>query len=81
MNPFITLTRIKDKGLVRININHIVAYEQKTCSDSPRKYTYILIVGGGHSACSRNVKETPEEVDDMISYASLSIPFTHIKGA
>jgi hypothetical protein len=79
MNPFITLTRIQGKGQIRININSIVLYEQKTYSDSPRKYTYILVQGG--SGCTREVEETPEEIDEMISHAVLSIPFTHIKGA
>ena len=79
MNPFITLTRINRGGQIRINVNHIVTYHQKTYSDSPRKYTYILINGG--SGCSREVEETPEEINEMINYAVLSIPFTHIKGA
>ena len=79
MNPFILLTRIQKKGTVRINVNHIVLYEQKTYSDSPRKYTYILIQGG--SGCTREVEETPEQIEEMINHAVLSIPFTHIKGA
>lgn len=79
MNPFILLTRIKKKGKIRININHIVLYEQKTYSDSPRKYTYILVQGG--SGCTREVEETPEQIEEMINHAVLSIPFTHIKGA
>ena len=79
MNPFILLTRIQKKGTVRINVNHIVLYEQKTYSDSPRKYTYILIQGG--SGCTREVEETPEQFEEMINHAVLSIPFTHIKGA
>ena len=79
MNPFITLTRADGKGYISLNINHIVLYEQKTYSDSPNKYTYILVQGG--SGCSRNVKETPDQIDMMINHAALSIPFTHIKGA
>ena len=79
MNPFILLTRIQKKGTVRINVNHIVLYEQKTYSDSPRKYTYILVQGG--SGCTREVEETPEQIEEMINHAVLSIPFTHIKGA
>ena len=79
MNPFILLTRIQGKGLVRINVNHIVLYEQKTYSDSPRKYTYLLVQGG--SGCTREVVETPEQIEDMINHAVLTIPFTHIKGA
>ena len=79
MNPFILLTRIQGKGLIRINVNHIVLYEQKTYSDSQRKYTYILVQGG--AGCSREVVETPEQIEEMINHAVLSIPFTHIKGA
>jgi len=79
MNPFIILTRIQGKGPVRINVNHIVLYEQKTYSDSPKKYTYILVQGG--SGCTREVVETPEQIEEMINHAVLSIPFTHIKGA
>ena len=30
MNPFITLTRINRGGKVYINVNHIVAFHQKT---------------------------------------------------
>jgi len=79
MNPFITLTRIKNNGAIRININHIVLYEQKTYSDTNKKYTYILVQGG--TGCTRDVLETPEQIEEMISHAVLSIPFTHIKGA
>ena len=75
MNPFITLTRINRGGQVRINVNHVVAYHQKTYSDSPRKYTYILINGG--SGCSREVEETPEEIDEMISNTFLTL-ITHV---
>lgn len=78
MNPFITLTRIQNKGYVSININHIVLYERKTYSDSPRKYTYILVMGG--DGCTREVEETPDQIDMMINHVVLSIPFTH-KGA
>ena len=79
MNPFILLTRIQGKGSIRINVNHIVLYEQKTYSDSPRKYTYILVQGG--NGCTREVVETPEEIEEKIKLAVLSIPFTGIKGA
>ena len=79
MNPFITLTLIKGDGRVRVNVNQIVLYERRKYSDSTRKYTYLLVQGG--SGCSRQVEETPEQIDEMISHAVLSIPFTHIKGA
>jgi hypothetical protein len=80
MNPFITLTHVQDKhqkDQIRINVNHIVLYEQKTYKDSKRKYTYILVQG----SCTREVEETPEQIEEMINHAVLSIPFTHIKGA
>ena len=79
MNPFITLTRINRGGKVYINVNHIVAFHQKTFSDSPQKYTYILVNGG--SGCSREVIETPEQIREIINHAALAIPYTHIKGA
>lgn len=78
MNPFITLTRIQGKGPVHfqgkgpvhININSIVLYERRTYSDSPRQYTYILVQGG--QGCSREVEETPEQIDDLIQQTILS---------
>ena len=83
MNPFILLTRIKGKGKVRINVNHIVLFEQKTYSDSPAKYTYILVQGG--QGVTREVEETPEQIEEMITLAALTIPMppapTAIKGA
>ena len=79
MNPFITLTRINCGGDVYINVNHIVAFHQKTFSDSPQKYTYILVAGG--SGCSREVEETPDKILEMINEALLTIPYANIKGA
>jgi len=78
MNPFITLTRIKEAGDVDININHIVCFQQKTYRDSPRKYTYIVLSVSGST---REVEETPETIREMIKLATFSIPFTGIKGA
>ena len=78
MNPFITLTKINGDGYVSININHIVCYERRKFRDSDKRYTYILVNGG--SGCSREVTETPDQIDMMINHAVLSIPFTH-KGA
>ena len=79
MNPFITLTRIQGGGDVDITINHIVAFHQKEYSDSPKKYTYILVAGG--QGCSREVEETPEEIREMIRDAVLSIPYTGIRAS
>ena len=78
MNPFITLTKINGDGYVSININHIVCYERRKYRDSDKRYTYILVNGG--SGCSREVVETPDQIDMMINHTVLSIPFTH-KGA
>ena len=30
MNPFITLTKINNGGKVRVNVNHIVAYDLRS---------------------------------------------------
>ena len=81
MNPFITLARINRGGKIRINVNHIVCFHQKTYSDSSRKYTYILLTSG--NGCSREVEETPDEIDELINHAVFNIPFTqtHLKGA
>ena len=85
MNPFIILTTT-DGHPVRINVNHIVAYDLRSFKKQygqqvAETYTYILIVGG--SGCSRNVKQTPEEIDKLIDHAVFNIPFTQtqIKGA
>lgn len=85
MNPFITLVTT-DGHPVRINVNHIVAYDLRSFKKQygqkvAEMFTYILIVGG--SGCCRNVKETPEEIDELINHAVFNIPFTQtqLKGA
>ena len=85
MNPFIILTTT-DGHPVRLNVNHIVAYDLRAfkkqyAQQVAETFTYILIAGG--SGCSRNVKETPEEIDELINHAVFNIPFTQtqIKGA
>ena len=85
MNPFIILTTT-DGHPVRINVNHIVAYDLRSFKKQygqqvAQTFTYILIAGG--SGCSRNVKETPDEIDELINHAVFNIPFTQtqIKGA
>ena len=80
MNPFITLTKINQGGKVRININQIVSYDLRSFKkqygqDIAPTYTYILINGG--SGCSREVIETPEEIDEMISKSFLTL-ITHV---
>ena len=65
-NPFIFLTLVGPNEVkCRINISHIMSYRQKQYSDSKRKYTYILLAGG--NALTREVTETPEYIDTLIS--------------
>ena len=80
MNPFITLTKINNGGKVRINVNHIISYDLRSFQkqygqDVAPTYTYILIQGG--SGCSREVTETPEQIDEMISKTFLTL-ITHV---
>ena len=85
MNPFITLTET-DGTIVRINVNHIVSYDLRAFKKQygqtvPQTFTYILILGG--SGCHRKIKETPEEIDELINHAVFNIPYTqtYLKGA
>lgn len=83
MNPFITLTTT-DGHPVRLNVNHIIAYSLKSYKKQYGQtvaptYTYVLLI----SNCTREIKETPEEIDELINHAVFNIPFTrtHLKGA
>ena len=83
MNPFITITNM-DGHKVRLNVNHIVTYERRAYKmqygqTKPTMYTYVLLVAN----CTREIKETPEEIDEIINHAVFTIPFTqtHLKGA
>ena len=83
MNPFIILTTTEGHP-VRLNVNHIVAYDLRAFKKQygqqvAETFTYILIAGG--SGCTRNVKETPEEIDELINDAVLRIPYSNIQGA
>ena len=83
MNPFIILTTTEGQP-VRLNVNHIVAYDLRAFKKQygqqvAETFTYILIAGG--SGCTRNVKETPEEIDELINEAVLRIPYSNIQGA
>ena len=83
MNPFITLTTT-DGHPVRLNVNHIIAYSLKSYKKQYGQavaptYTYVLLI----SNCTREIKETPDEIDELINRAVFNIPFTqtHLKGA
>ena len=83
MNPFITLTT--DEGhSIRLNVNHIVSYDRRSYKKQYGQkvaptYTYVLLIAN----CTRNIKETPEEIDELINHAVFNIPFTQtqLKGA
>ena len=83
MNPFIILTTT-DGLTIRLNVNHIVTYDLRGFKKQYGKqvaetFTYVLMT----SNCTRNVKETPEEIDELINQAVFHIPYTrtHLKGA
>ena len=80
MNPFIILTTTEG-GQTRINVNHIIAYELRAYKKQygqteAKTYTYMLLT----SNCTREVKETPEDIDEIINHAVLSIPYANIQG-
>ena len=68
MNPFITLTSYESNTPIRFNVNHIIQYHR-----SERGYTFLLLAGN----CTREIQETPEEIDEMISNTFLTL-VTHI---
>ncbi len=83
MNPFITLTNTEGHKS-RFNVNHIVSYELRAFKKQygqqvAETYTYVLLTAN----CTRTIKETPEEIDELINHAVFNIPFTqtHLKGA
>ena len=85
MNPFITLTDT-DGCSVRINVNHIVCYDLRAFKKQygqqvAQTYTYVLILGG--TGCHWKIKETPDEIDELINQAVFNIPYTqtYLKGA
>ena len=55
---------------IRINVNHIVTYDQRKRERTSRNqaeqyYTYIVLLGG--NAITRTVEETPQQIDDLIA--------------
>ena len=64
-NPFITLTLVGHNEVkCRINLTQIMSYRQQSSAGSRKKYTYILL---GGNALTREVTETPEHIDALIS--------------
>ena len=55
---------------IRINVHHIVTYDQRKKERMSRNhaeqyYTYIVLLGG--STITRTVEETPQQIDDLIA--------------
>ena len=73
VNPIIKLTGTNGR-IIRINVNHIVTYDQREYDyrkeNDPPYYTYIVLNGG--NAITRSVTETPEEIDEIITMVSLA---------
>lgn len=68
-NPIIILSCTNGRT-IRINVNHIVTYDQRRLERTSRNqaeqwYTYIVLLGG--STITRDVEETPEEIDNLIA--------------
>lgn len=83
MNPFIILTTEEGRS-VRLNVNHIVSYDRREYKKQygqqvAETFTYVLLIAN----CTRSIKETPEEIDELINHAVYNIPFTQtqLKGA
>ena len=65
-NPFISCTTTRGKA-IQININHIVAYEDQTYSNSKSRCTYIVLNNTGVTTV--HVKENYNQVHKMIGDA------------
>lgn len=63
-NPFIEVTKTRGGKKMRINVNHIVGFEDQTYSDSPERITYIILNNTGITTV--HVKESFDKVSAMI---------------
>ena len=74
INPIIKLTGTNGRT-IRININHIVTYDQReyeySGKNNPPYYTYIVLNGG--NAITRSVIETPDDIDELIAKQTSSV--------
>jgi len=74
INPIIKLTGTNGRT-IRININHIVTYDQReydySVKGNPPHYTYIVLNGG--NAITRSVIETPDDIDELIAKQTSSV--------
>jgi len=63
-NPFIEVTKNRGGKKMRINVNHIVGFEDQTYSNSTQRITYIILNNSGITTV--HVKENYDEVTKMI---------------
>ena len=62
--PFIEVTKTRGLKKMRINVNHIVGFEDQTYSDSSQRITYIILNNTGITTV--HVKENYDKVSKMI---------------
>jgi len=63
-NPFIEVTKTRDRSKMKINVNHIVGFQDQTYSDSPTRITYIILNNTGITTV--HVTENFDKVSAMI---------------
>ena len=63
-NPFIEVTKTRDGSKMKINVNHIVGFQDQTYSDNPTRITYIILNNTGITTV--HVKENFDKVSEMI---------------
>jgi len=63
-NPFIEVTKTRDGSKMKINVNHIVGFQDQTYSDSPTRITYIILNNTGITTV--HVTENFDKVSAMI---------------
>ena len=62
--PFIEVTKTRGLKKMRINVNHIVGFEDQTYSDRSQRITYIILNNTGITTV--HVKENYDKVSKMI---------------
>ena len=62
--PFIEVTKTRGGKKMRINVNHIVGFEDQTYSANSQRITYIILNNAGVTTV--HVKEHYDKVSKMI---------------
>lgn len=63
-NPFIEVTKTRGGSKMKINVNHIVGFQDQTYSNNSTRITYIILNNTGITTV--HVKEHFDEVSAMI---------------